>query len=177
MKTIVILAGGKGSRLGDLTKDIPKPMVDVHGKPFLDWLIQHYIAQGFNDIVISTGYKSEVIENYAWPIVTTIIKDNQIESYKELFGSKSHIEMALPCRRWIVNGDTFIPESLPMVKELTILSCNEIDAGAQYNGYSGKIHIHPVKEFFDIGTPFGLGTFRAYFKNHPLYIKSLRNNL
>jgi len=61
---IVILAGGKGTRLGKITKKIPKPLVRVQSKPFLGILIDNLIRQGFKDFVLSVGYKKEQIIEY-----------------------------------------------------------------------------------------------------------------
>lgn len=60
----VIMAGGKGSRLGKLTVDTPKPMLKVAGKPILERLILHLISYGIRHIYLSVNYLSEVIENY-----------------------------------------------------------------------------------------------------------------
>ncbi len=60
----VILAGGKGSRISELSKDIPKPMINVLGKPILIKIMQHYSKYGFNDFIIAAGYKKEVIKRY-----------------------------------------------------------------------------------------------------------------
>lgn len=60
----VILAGGKGSRISELSKDIPKPMINVLGKPILIKIMQHYSNYGFNDFIIAAGYKKEVIKKY-----------------------------------------------------------------------------------------------------------------
>jgi choline kinase len=159
---LVILAGGKGTRLGELTKDVPKPMVEVHGKPFLYWLIEHYVAQGFTDITVSTGYKAEVIEQYPWPWRILFEEDYETASHEKWYNAGRNMGW------WVVNGDTFIPEPLPKIldkRTSCILSCNDIDAGAQYVGY-GKIKIHPVKSFFDIGTSDGLNRFKEYFRTH-----------
>ena len=61
---VVILAGGLGTRLSELTKTIPKPMVKLNGKPILIHLMEHYAKQGFKDFYIATGYKKEIIKNY-----------------------------------------------------------------------------------------------------------------
>ncbi len=61
---VVILAGGYGTRLGKLTKLKPKPMVDVCGKPILEHIINIYKKYDFNNFVICTGYKSEVIRSF-----------------------------------------------------------------------------------------------------------------
>ena len=49
---VVILAGGYGSRLSELTKTIPKPMVKIQGKPIIQRIIDHYISYGHYDFYI-----------------------------------------------------------------------------------------------------------------------------
>jgi glucose-1-phosphate cytidylyltransferase len=61
---VVILAGGFGTRLSEYTKLIPKPMVEIGGKPILWHIMRHYAHYGFKDFVIALGYKGEVIKNY-----------------------------------------------------------------------------------------------------------------
>ena len=63
MKTL-ILAGGKGTRLGEETKIIPKPMVEIGGYPILWHIMKIYSHYGYNDFVILTGYKGHVIKEY-----------------------------------------------------------------------------------------------------------------
>ena len=60
----VILCGGLGTRLKDLTKDLPKPMVDIHGQPFLDILINYASSFGLKRFILCSGYKAEVISKY-----------------------------------------------------------------------------------------------------------------
>ena len=61
---IFILAGGLGSRLGELTKDTPKPMLNVHEKPILQTQIEMFREQGFVNFIISINYKGDIIKNY-----------------------------------------------------------------------------------------------------------------
>ena len=61
---VVILAGGKGTRLAEFTTSIPKPMVPVGSKPILDHIIKYYMKFGFNDFIIASGYKHSIIHNY-----------------------------------------------------------------------------------------------------------------
>ncbi|MBC8109190.1 MAG: glucose-1-phosphate cytidylyltransferase [Anaerolineae bacterium] len=61
---VVILAGGRGSRISEETDLKPKPMVEVGGKPILWHIMQHYSHYGFNDFVLALGYRSEYIKRY-----------------------------------------------------------------------------------------------------------------
>ncbi|MEA5511192.1 nucleotidyltransferase family protein [Crocosphaera sp. UHCC 0190] len=60
----VILAGGYGTRVKHLLPNIPKPMAPVSGKPFLEWIIRYLKQQGITQVVVSTGYLGEVIEEH-----------------------------------------------------------------------------------------------------------------
>jgi len=60
----VILAGGRGTRLRPLTDTLPKPMIQFHGKPFLEHLINNLREQGITKILLLLGYLPEVIKNY-----------------------------------------------------------------------------------------------------------------
>ena len=60
----VILAGGRGTRLRPITNTRPKPMVEFHGKPFLEYLIEMLRDQGFKRILLLLGYLPEVIMDY-----------------------------------------------------------------------------------------------------------------
>ncbi|MBF9018671.1 MULTISPECIES: glucose-1-phosphate cytidylyltransferase [unclassified Oceanispirochaeta] len=61
---VIILAGGYGSRLGHITEAIPKPMVKIGNKPILWHIMKGYSNYGYNDFVLSLGYKAEVIKEY-----------------------------------------------------------------------------------------------------------------
>lgn len=61
---VVIMAGGLGSRLGELTEKFPKPMLKVGGKPILETIISNFTGSGFNNIALSVNYLGEVIEDY-----------------------------------------------------------------------------------------------------------------
>ena len=61
---VVILAGGRGTRLAEYTKKIPKPMVKIKGKPLITYIMKHYANYGFKDFIIASGYKHNYIKNY-----------------------------------------------------------------------------------------------------------------
>ena len=63
------MAGGKGTRISDLFPDIPKPLIPIEAsnkmsKPVLEWEIESLVAQGFKDIIITTSYMHDKIEEY-----------------------------------------------------------------------------------------------------------------
>src|ERR1700689_4005697 len=68
---VVILCGGRGTRLQEHTQAIPKPLVEIGGMPILWHVIQLYALQGFRRFVLATGYRGELIERFAtthaWP--------------------------------------------------------------------------------------------------------------
>lgn len=61
---VVILAGGLGTRLGALARGLPKPMVTVAGRPFLEHVIESFTACGFDEFVLLVGHHSDVIESH-----------------------------------------------------------------------------------------------------------------
>ena len=60
----VILAGGKGTRFGNITKKIPKPMVKIGKKPIIWHILKNLSSQGIKEFIICTGYKERIIKNY-----------------------------------------------------------------------------------------------------------------
>jgi len=62
--SVAILAGGLGTRLGALAAGLPKPMISIGGRPYLERVIESFARCGLRDIVMLTGYRSEVIEQH-----------------------------------------------------------------------------------------------------------------
>tara|TARA_B100000029_G_C17441475_1_gene911608 strand:+ start:259 stop:951 length:693 start_codon:yes stop_codon:yes gene_type:complete len=61
---VILLAGGFGTRLSEHTKTIPKPMINLAGKPMLLHIMKLYAKYGYKDFYIALGYKGEVIKNF-----------------------------------------------------------------------------------------------------------------
>lgn len=61
---VVIMAGGKGTRIAELFPDVPKPLIPVDGMPILEREIRSLASQGFKDIILTVGYLAEKIVNY-----------------------------------------------------------------------------------------------------------------
>lgn len=85
---VLILAGGLGTRLSEETRLIPKPMVELGGKPILWHIMKIYSYYGFNDFVVLTGYKSHVIKDYfvhyyqQYSDITVDMQNNSVEIHK-----------------------------------------------------------------------------------------------
>ena len=60
----LIIAGGRGSRLGELTKSLPKPLLKVADRPVIEWILLHLVSEGIRKVYVSTGYLAEEIENH-----------------------------------------------------------------------------------------------------------------
>jgi glucose-1-phosphate cytidylyltransferase len=69
--TVAILCGGRGTRLQEHTQSIPKPLVEIGGRPILWHVMQIYASQDFRRFVLCTGYRGELIEDFVagerWP--------------------------------------------------------------------------------------------------------------
>ena len=61
---VILLAGGFGTRLSEYTKTIPKPMIDIGGKPIILHIMKHYAKYGFKDFYIELGYKGKIIKKF-----------------------------------------------------------------------------------------------------------------
>ena len=61
---VAILCGGFGTRLGDLTREVPKPMLSIGGRPYLERVIESFAERGLEEIVMLTGHLAHAIEDH-----------------------------------------------------------------------------------------------------------------
>jgi len=113
----VILAGGMGTRLRSVISDIPKCMAPVAGKPFLHYLLTSLESVGFEQVILSLGYKHEIVEEYLGIAgqarndtnfkmkITTVVETQPL-------GTGGAVKFAmekLSCKYIVIlNGDTFL---------------------------------------------------------------------
>lgn len=84
---VVILCGGKGSRLASPTENKPKPLAIVNGKPIIWHIMKNYMKYGFNDFILPLGFGGEKIKEYFWDYEwknKNFIKDSANNSVKLL---------------------------------------------------------------------------------------------
>jgi len=109
VKETIVLAGGLGTRLRKVIKDVPKPMADVNGKPFLEYSLTFLAKQEIEKIILSVGYKYEVIESYFGKSFLGMELVYSVES--EPLGTGGGIKKSLSFvdseEVFVMNGDTF----------------------------------------------------------------------
>jgi len=117
----IILAGGKGTRLKPVTDYLPKPLVPIKNIPIIEWQIKYLKKYNIKEIIICTGYKTEMIENYLEKKKLGV-KIN-FSNEKNPLGTGGAIKNA---RKWIneksflvINGDVITNIDLTKVMEKT----------------------------------------------------------
>ncbi len=116
----VILAGGLGTRLRSVIKDLPKPMAEVNGKPFLHYLFVYLKNQGIKSVVLSVGYKHEIIQhhfgdNYIGIRIHYAIEDSPLGTGGAIKLAMEHITEE---RCYVLNGDTYFDIDLHLLSQL-----------------------------------------------------------
>ncbi|MFC1566350.1 nucleotidyltransferase family protein [bacterium] len=108
-KEVIILAGGLGTRLRSVVNDIPKVMAQVNGKPFLEYTLDYLNSQNMTRVILSVGYKYDIIQNYFKDRFKNIELVYSIES--EPLGTGGALKKALELTAneniFFMNGDTF----------------------------------------------------------------------
>lgn len=105
--TVFILAGGRGSRMGDLTQNIPKPMLNIGGRPILETIVENFVNQGFSDLIISINYLGYKIKDHFGSGCFFNANITYVEEDRPLgtAGSLSLINKELEAPIIVVNGD------------------------------------------------------------------------
>lgn len=110
MYQVVVLCGGEGKRLRPLTNNNPKPMVDIHGEPFLLYLLKQFKHYGVKNFLFLTGYKSKKISDYfsngsKWGVKIDYHKGPVAwKTKKRLFSAKSKIKKNF----FLIYSDNFV---------------------------------------------------------------------
>ena len=153
---ILIMCGGRGKRLGSISKSIPKPLMNIGKRTILEYKVEQYQRQGFNDFIFCVGYKGELIRK--------IVK--QVDGIQAEFsdaGESSGILSRLDFAKSLFDeqvlmtyGDTF-----------TDLQLSALNSAHQKHNNEATIVVAPIKN------PFGLVEFNAeqqvtFFKEKPI---------
>ncbi|SUT89199.1 Glucose-1-phosphate cytidylyltransferase [Acholeplasma oculi] len=172
----IILAGGFGTRLQGVVKDVPKPMADVNGRPFLEYVLDDLIQAGFKHAVLSVGYKHEIIMNHFGSKYKDLDISYAIE--EEPLGTGGAIRFTLKIIKsdyfFVLNGDTLFrinyqemihPE--PIVMALKYLNQNDRYGQVTFkNGY--------VSSFIEKGSASKEGYINGgIYRFHRAFLESL----
>jgi len=112
MLTVAILAGGLATRLQPIFRETPKSLINICGKPFIDWQLKLLSRSGVEKVVLCTSYKSEMIEDYVgdgskYGIEVNYSKDGPIQ-----LGTGGAIKKAtqtLEEKFMVLYGDSYLP--------------------------------------------------------------------
>lgn len=122
---VLILAGGRGVRIKNITNKIPKPLITFNKKPLLNFILQHISKYNFNRIIILTGYKAYKIKERYHNKIFNFTKIFCIKEKRRLgtWGAIFNIRKKLKKRFIVVNGDTLFESKLENLLKFKL--CNE----------------------------------------------------
>jgi len=141
----VILAGGLGTRLGELTRDMPKVMLPFNDKPFLYYIISLLQKQGIKDVVLCIGYLGERVKNFFGNGKKLGVNIKYSAEDVKLLGTGGALRQARHLLNeyfLVLNGDTYLPaDYLEVEKEylrlgrkaMMVVYNNEVKTGVKNN--------------------------------------------
>jgi len=133
---IVIMAGGKGSRIAGLNSELPKPMLPIAGKPVLQWQIECLKRQGFDDITVAVGYLGNAIKDFFGNEVAFVEELEPLGTAGALYLLKDEIDEDF----LLINGDIIFDVDIRRF----------VDAHKR-NGALATIFTHPNDHPYDSG--------------------------
>lgn len=165
---VVILCGGKGTRLYEETEYRPKPMVPVGGRPILWHIMKRYAHYGYSDFVLCLGYKGDMIKdyfrNYRWhagdislrvgdPDSVAFLKDNEESAWSVVLAETGKESMTahriLQIKQYVGNEDTFLLTYGDGLGDI------DINAAVDFHKKQGKLctitGVHPPGRFGELG--------------------------
>lgn len=160
VNTAIILAGGLGTRLRSEIGDLPKAMAPIHGKPFLTYVFGFLKKNGIDQVILSVGYKYEVIQAFFGDQYEGIQITYAIE--KEPLGTGGAIKLALEKTKadilFVLNGDTYFDLDLKSLAQfhanhkatcsIALKRLNNVDRyGSVELGEDSKVMAFKEKQF------------------------------
>jgi len=168
MKKAIILSAGQGSRLGHLTDDKPKCLIEFNGRTLLDWQLDALAANGVEDVVVVTGFRDDQIEadlkrrGDIGPKVRTVYNPfyKVADNLGSLFVAKHEIEGDV----LVWNGDTLVSNELMarvVGNEDQEGICVTIDRKASYDDDDMKVVVDDAGRLHAIGKRLDMSTVNA----------------
>lgn len=144
LETAIILAGGLGTRLRSVIKNIPKPMAPVDGRPFLEYQLDYLLNQGLRRVVLSVGYRHEVIQahfgyRYKELTVEYAIEPSPMGTGGAVILASQNLDLVHPVL--VLNGDTWFPVSVTELVEMyerhragLVMALRQVVSNERYGG-------------------------------------------
>ena len=127
MLPLAILAGGYATRLGNLTKDLPKCLIEINGRPFIEWQLDLLIKNGYSDFVFCLSYKSDMVQEYLGDGSSRGVKIQYSLDGETQLGTGGAIQNALPTLGEafaVLYGDSYLPINYLTVEKEFLNSAN-----------------------------------------------------
>jgi MurNAc alpha-1-phosphate uridylyltransferase len=128
MLPLAILAGGYATRLGSLTKDFPKCLIEINGRPFVDWQLDLLVKKGYTKFVFCVSHKSDLILNHLGDGSDRSIEIQYSFDGNTQLGTGGAIKKALPIlggEFGVIYGDSYLPIDYFKVEQHFIKSRSE----------------------------------------------------
>lgn len=183
---VAILCGGLGTRLGELTRNTPKCMIDINGRPFVSHQLDLLFGKGFSRIVLCAGHLSSQLVSLPEPVLFSFDEPG-------LSGTGTAVKHALPLlgnEFFVTYGDSYLPIDYEPIFEahrsggnpITVSRWHGVDYGMNiftpevFENYSGSFSLNQVINgnpktnwnsphgFHEIGSPAGLEEVRRLLK-------------
>jgi histidinol-phosphate phosphatase family protein len=101
---LAILCGGLATRLGGLSKGVPKALMGINGRPFLDLIFERYRAAGFTRFVLLAGYLADQLKGYESADTSMVVEPEPLGTGGAVLNALGQLES----RFWLANGDTYL---------------------------------------------------------------------
>lgn len=118
----ILLAGGFGTRLKHIVNDVPKPMADISGKPFLEYVLDYLSQEDITRVIMAVHYKKECIMDYFRENYRGISIQYSVEETPLFTGGavKKALSLCTEDYIWVINGDTYFQVPLKAMKDFCI---------------------------------------------------------
>lgn len=151
----IVLAGGRGTRLNHIVPNMPKPMADISGKPFLEILLEFIARQGFKRVNLSVGYMADKISNHFGDRFCGLDLIYTVEKFPLGTGGalKKALKKSEETHTYVFNGDTYTMLDIKKLEKAwqkykkPIIACIEVPDTSRY----GKLHVkdNRILQFFE----------------------------
>jgi len=125
MLPLAILAGGYATRLGDLATETPKCLIEINGRPFVDWQLELLMKNGYSEFIFCVSYKSELVQEYLGNGRDRGVNIQYSLDGPSQLGTGGAIQNALPQlgdKFGVIYGDSYLPTNYFAAEKMFVSS-------------------------------------------------------